>query len=279
MYEESSSYRASPGINWSSLSAMRQSPAAYHHRLVTPREDTPAMALGRLIHSCVLEPERVAEQYAVWEGGRRGTKAHEEWLAENVGKEATTLADMEKAQAIAAAVWAHPAARRVLRGGRIEVPLRWTDPLTHMRCKGRPDHIRAGALSDLKSTKSVEPRAFGRSAEAFGMHGQMAFYRRGMDVLGMKQGPVRLIAVEQEEPHEVAVYVLDPDVLYAGGLLVNRLLHDVKKCRRYYGNKRPWPGRFQEEVALEFPAWALPPDSDIGSVGLELEPKTYQGGA
>jgi hypothetical protein len=252
-------YQALSGyLNWSSLKEMGRSPKHYHYRLTTPRESSPAMDLGRLIHSCVLEPERVVEHYAVWEGGRRGTKAHEAWLAENVGKEPTTAADMEKAQAIAASVWAHPAARRVLRAGRVEVPLRWTDPRTHMRCKGRPDHIRGGALTDLKSTKSIEPRAFGRSVEAFGMHAQMAFYRRGMDTLGMAQGPVRLIAVEQEPPHEVAVYVLDPEVLYAGELLIDKLLREVKTWR----SRRRWPGRFEEEVALDFPVWALPPESD-----------------
>jgi hypothetical protein len=266
MYEKPTTYRASRGINWSSLSAMRASPAAYHYRLTTPRESTPAMDLGRLIHSCVLEPDLVDEHYAVWEGGRRGTNEHKAWLAENVGKEATTAADMEKAQAIAAAVWSHKAARRVLRGGRVEVPLRWTDPVTHMLCKGRPDHIRGGALTDLKSTKSIEPRAFGRSVESFGMHAQMAFYRRGMDARGMRPGPVRLIAVEQEPPHEVAVYVLDDDVLYAGELLVNKLLAEVKLWR---GRGR-WPGRFEEETALDFPAWALAPETDYTTTEIQV---------
>jgi len=263
MYEKSSTYRSSRGVNWSTLSAMRQSPAAYHYRLTTPRESTPAMDLGRLIHTAVLEPECLEADYAVWDGGRRGTNEHKAWLEANAGKEATTAADMEKAQAIAASVWAHKAARRVLRGGRVEVPLRWRDPATRMGCKGRPDHIRhdrigGSALTDLKSTKSIEPRAFGRSVEAFGMHAQMAFYRRGMDVLGMKPGPVRLIAVEQEPPHEVAVYVLDEDVLYAGELLVNALLAQVKTWRK----RGRWPGRFEEETALQFPVWALAPESD-----------------
>ena len=215
------------------------------------------MDLGRLIHTAVLEPERL-DHYAVWSGGRRGTNEHKAFLAEVGDREVTTSADFEKAQAIAAAVWAHRVARRVLRGGRTEQMLTWVDPATHLRCKGRVDHIRGGALSDLKSTRDVEARAFGRSIESFGVHAQMAFYRRGMAASGYPDGPTRLIAVEQEPPHEVAVYLLPEEVLYAGDLIITKLLHEVRLWR----GRRRWPGRYEEETPLQFPAWALPSDSD-----------------
>ena len=260
MYENPTSYRDSRGVNWSTLSAMRTSPAAYHYRLTTPRESTAAMDLGRLIHSCVLEPDLVAAHYAVWEGGRRGTNEHKAWVAENEGREITTAADMDKAQAIAAAVWAHPAARRALHGGHVEVPLHWTDPATRMRCRGRVDHVRYGrtetALTDLKTTRDISPRAFGRNVEMFGTHGQLALYRRGLDVLGFKPGPVKIVAVTQEPPHEVAVYVLPDEVLYAGEVLIDRLLAEVKLWR----SRRRWPVRYEEETPLMFPTWALPND-------------------
>jgi hypothetical protein len=262
--QDHSTYRRSPGVNWSTLSAMRQSPAAYHHRLTTPREATPAMLLGRLIHTAVLEPAQLLTDYAVWEGGRRGTNEHKAWLAEIGDREQTTTADMEKALAIAEAVRSHPAAHRALRGGHAEKSLHWTDPATRLRCKGRVDHIRFDrgetTLTDLKSTRQVEPRAFGRSVEAFGIHGQLALYRRGMDVLGYKPGPVRIVAVEQEPPHEVAVYLVPDEVLDAGAQLVDRLLAEVKKWR----TRRRWPVRFEDEVALQFPTWAIPEyDDDI----------------
>ena len=251
-------YTSARAVNWSTLSEMQKSPLAYRHRLTTPRESTPAMDLGRLTHTAVLEPERLATDYAVWDGGRRGTNEHKAWLAENIGREATTVADFEKAQTIAAAVWAHKAARRVLRGGKTEQMLAWVDPVTRLRCKGRVDHIRGGALSDLKTTRSIEPRAFGRSVESFGSHAQMAFYRRGMAAIGYPDGPTRLIAVEQEPPHEVAVYVVPEEVLFAGDLIIGKLLHEVRLWR----SRRRWPARYEEETTLQFPVWALPSDSD-----------------
>lgn len=255
-------YRASRGVNWSTLSAMRVSPAAYHHRLTTPRAASPQMVLGSLIHACVLEPATVAARYAVWDGGRRGTNAHKAWCEENAGRDQITAADMGTAEAVAAAVWAHPTARKVLAGGRTEVPIKWTDPTTRMRCKGLADHIRYGrketALTDLKTTRDVMPRAFGRSVEAFGMHGQLAFYRGGLDALGMKPGPVRIVAVAQEPPHEVAVYVVPDEVLDAGRDLVDELLEKVKLWRR----RRRWPVRYEKETPLQFPRWALPEYSD-----------------
>ena len=260
-------YARTKAVNWSTLSSMAVSPQHYAYRLTTPRESTPAMDLGRLIHTAVLEPERLDTDYAVWDGGRRGTNEHKAWLAENIGREATTVADFEKAQAIAAAVWAHRAARRVLRGGKTEHTLTWTDPVTRIRCKGRVDHIRGGALSDLKTTRSVEPRAFGRSIESFGSHAQMAFYRRGMAASGYPDGPTRFIAVEQEPPHEVAVYVLPEEVLFAGDLLIGKLLHEVKLWR----GRRRWPVRYEEETPLDFPSWGLPSESDYSDV-IEILP-------
>ena len=259
-------YGAIKAVNWSTLREMGRSPLHYQHRLTTPREDTPAMAAGRLIHAAVLEPDRLSLDYAVWEGGRRSTNAYKAWLEQQGQRQAVTLKEYENALDVRDAVRSHKAARRLLRYGQPEVTLQWVDPITRMRCKARIDWLRGDALIDLKSTGDVDNHTFGRLAARMGYAGQLTFYRMGLLATGHKLAPVRIIAVEVDAPHDVGVFAVDEDVLYAGGLEVHKLLHQVKDCRR----KRRWPGRYTDEESLDYPEWALASDSDYTDTRIEV---------
>jgi len=262
-------YQAIRATNWSSLRNLTVSPLRYRYATTHPAEDTAAMALGRLIHTATLEPELLGE-YAVWTGGSRRTNAYKEWLAEQGDREAVTLAEYEQAAGAAAAVWKHREARRLLRGGRTEVVLQWVDPETHVRCKARLDHLRGAVLTDLKSTADIDARTFGRTAQRLGYHGKLAFYRMGIAALGLAPGPAYIIAVEQTPPHDVAVYEVDEDTLFVGGLEARALLARLKECRR----RRRWPGRYPDVERLAFPEWALPAATDytdISDLGFALE--------
>lgn len=256
--DDYNAYAALRGLNWGTLREMGKSPLHFHTRLTVPLEDTKSMQIGRLFHTAILEPQLVDDVYCIWEGGRRGTNAYKEWLAEcAAGREEVSREELETAQAAAASVWRHPAARRVLRGGKVEVSIQWVDPETHMRCKARPDHLRrSGALTDLKSTTTADSREFGRNAAKLGYHGQLGFYRRGLRVLGYPDAPVRIIAVEQKPPHDVLVYTIPDYVLDAGEQLAVKLMKEVQVWRK----RGRWPGRAADEQPLQFPDWALPAD-------------------
>jgi hypothetical protein len=259
-------YAAIRAVNWSSLRNLAVSPLRYRHAATHPQADTPTMALGRLIHTATLEPELMSG-YAVWTGGSRRTNAYREWAAEQGGREIVTAAEHEQALGAASAVWKHREARRLLRGGRTEVVLTWIDPETRVRCKARLDHLRGGVLTDLKSTADIDARAFGRTAERLGYHAKLSFYRLGMAALGLAPEPVYIIAVEQTPPHDVAVYEVDEDTLFVGGLEARALLAHLKQCRR----RRRWPGRYPDVERLDFPAWALASDSDMTDLGIAFE--------
>lgn len=259
-------YAAIRAVNWSSLRNLAVSPLRYRHAATHPQADTPAMALGRLIHTATLEPELMSG-YAVWTGGSRRTNAYREWAAEQGGREIVTAAEHEQALGAASAVWKHRAASRLLRGGRTEAVLKWVDPETRVRCKARLDHLGGGVLTDLKSTGDIDARTFGRTAQRLGYHGKLAFYRMGLAAAGYEPEPVYIIAVEQAAPHDVAVYEVDEDTLFVGGLEARALLHRLKECRR----RRSWPGRYPTVERLDFPSWALPSDSDMTDLGIAFE--------
>ena len=262
-------YAAIRATNWSSLRNLAVSPLRYRHATTHPAADTAAMALGRLIHTATLEPELLTE-YAVWTGGSRRTNAYKDWAAQQGNRELVTAADYVQALGAASAVWRHREARKLLRGGRTEAVITWIDPETRVRCKARLDHLRGGVLTDLKSTADIDARTFGRTAQRLGYHGKVAFYRMGIAALGLAPGPAYIIAVEQTPPHDVAVYEVDEDILFVGGLEARALLARLKECRR----RRRWPGRYPEVERLEFPEWALPATTDytdISDLGFKLE--------
>ena len=71
-------------LNWSSLKHMAESPLAYRWHLAHPREDTPALRLGRAVHARILEPAEYERRWAVAPQCDRRTKAGraewDEWL-------------------------------------------------------------------------------------------------------------------------------------------------------------------------------------------------------
>jgi exodeoxyribonuclease VIII len=265
-HETYASYAAAPGVNWSTLKEMGRSPAHYHHRLITPRDDTSAMRMGRAIHAAALEPDAFPLEYTIYEGPRRAGKDWDEFARVNADKTILRAEEYETCLAVRDAVRRHKAARRMLRWGKAEVTLKWVDPQTRLRCKARLDWIApGGVLIDLKSTRDGDPRVFGRLAERMGYHGQLAFYRRGLLASGHDPAPVYIIAVETEAPHDVSVFEVDEDVLLAGDLLVHDYLHQVRACRK----RRSWPGRDPGVQKLDFPTWALP-DGDAYSDLIEV---------
>jgi len=260
-------YRRTRAVNWSTLKEMARSPKHYRYRLEHPPEETPAMRLGRAIHTAVLEPDAFPLEYVVYDGPRRAGKEWEEFALVNVRKTILKVDEYQTALDVRDAVRGHKLAARLLRRGRSEVTLQWTDPQTRMRCKGRLDHLRGNVLTDLKSTRDVDARTFGRLCANMDYHAQLAFYRRGLIATGHELAPVYIVAVESGPPFDVGVFAVDEDVLDAGDQLVRKLLHQVKDCRR----KRRWPGRYESEESLEFPEWALPSDNDLSGLGIAFQ--------
>jgi len=257
-------YDSLPGIRWSVLSSMRTSPLHYRYRRSAPQADTPAMLLGRLVHCAVLEPDLLPREFVVWEAARRG-KEWAEFVSVNAAKDIVTAAEYTRALAIRDAVHAHPDAAALLAIGESERTVTWTDPDTGLACKSRVDHLREHkgvvTLADLKTTKDISPRLFGRTCDFFRYPSQLGFYAMGVsEALDVSPDDVRgvLIAVESDEPHDVAVYRLSEDDLWAGTDEARELLRRVRECE----DSGHWPGAHQEAEVLELPAWTWGDDEE-----------------
>ena len=262
-------YEDIQAVNWSTLKSLRVSPLQYRHDLERPRDPTPAMRMGVAIHMLALEPERFDAAYAVWDGHRRG-KAWTEFRDDHADRYILTREEYERAHAAAAAVVTHPLARRHIIRADLETErvLTWTDPETGLPCKGRCD-LAGPRLAELKSTGDLTPHRFGAMAARLGYHGQLAFYEDGLRANGFEitDSPV-LIAVQQDAPHDVAVYTVPHDVVDMGRRLYRRLLRLLRDCIE----ADSWPGLCtDEELTLWLPPWA---DGDPD----EAEPTFTMGG-
>lgn len=256
-------------VNWSSLKVLRVSPLHYQAALRTPRADTPALAMGRAVHTAVLEPDCFVLDYAVYrESKSKGEGAVLRWRAfQEANKERTILSveEYETCLRMRDAVRSHPRAAPYLAHGKAEQIIRWTDAATGLACKARLDWVSHAALVDLKTGRAVDPRRFGTAAAQFLYHGQLAFYGAGLKAACGQDLPVVLIAVESEAPHDVVVYRLDEEAVEEGQALVRELLDELAERRR----TGDWPGidRGKEQV-LTLPRWAVADTSEADGLGL-----------
>lgn len=273
-------------VNHSSLKFMRVSPKHYLWALKHPREDTDALQQGSLTHCMVYEPNAVSSRYVRAPNLHRGMlDATARSKGYDGGKESAAQFDIEvaarkliavdpelwkNAEAMAAALHADPHAGPMIRGGFAEQLFTWVDSVTGIECRGRIDHI-ATRLTDLKTTRCIESRAFANQAVRLDYPSQLSFYKSGLEANGIAcDEPPALIAVENEPPYDVAVYEFTEQDLAAGQRMWRSWLDRLKVCRE----RNEWPGvANNERMRIALPEWATATAEDdepltIGGVAL-----------
>ena len=247
-------YSALPAVNWSSLHLLAASPLLYRWRADHPEaERSQSLIFGAAVHCVILEPEKFGARYALFDGTRRG-KEWDRWQVENAGRESLKPDEMARIEACVNAVQSHRAASELLRGGRAEEVVQWTDEATGLACKGRLDYLRPDGVIDLKTSRDVSPAKFGRDAANFGYLGQLAFYHDGSVASKVSTGtlPPHIIAVQSDAPYDVAVYYLDDAALDIGRSMYRTLLRKLIECEA----ASYWPGVCPEPMPLLLPKWA-----------------------
>jgi exodeoxyribonuclease VIII len=249
-------YFALEAVNWTSLKVIADSPKHYKYALDHPREDTAALAIGRYVHAAVLQPETIADDFAIWtEGDRRGNK-WKDFAEQNAGRTIFKQSEIDEMIPLIEAMRA-VVAPFLTPTAQVEQVIEWTDPKTGIRCKARPDIYdpASRALVDLKTTRSIDIRRFGHDVCRFGYHGQFAHYNAGIThALGWEPVQHLLIGIEKEPPHDVGVFPLDADTRRVGVELVESLLDRLAECRA----SNAWPGRHPDPVTLgpaNLPPW------------------------
>lgn len=243
-------YRALPGVNFSTLKHVADSPAHYAAALREPPQDRDVFRVGRLFHTLTMEPHLFERDYVVF-NGRRAGKDWESFAAANTDRTIVKPDEVTACQSMATAVRASPLVDPYWRDARHELTVQWVDHATGIGCKARLDWLSPAGLVDLKSARTTEARAFGRAAAGYHYPAQLAFYRRAARELG-HEGPACLVAVEKSSPWDVAVFRLDEAALEWGDFLIDEWLATLARCRA----SGDYPGRYTAPVPLLLPHYA-----------------------
>lgn len=259
-------YRRLDAANFSTLKFLADSPLAYRAILDEPPPDSDRFVAGRAGHTAVLEPVEFLRRYILWEGGRRAGAEWERFAEANSGKTILKPEEYDRAVAIGEAVKRHPVAAPLLAGARVEHVVTWTDEETGIVCKARIDAFTPAALVEVKTCATADRREFGRSAARYRYHAQIAFYRAGLAAVGLPL-PAKIVAVEVDRPHDVAVFAVGDADLIQGENAVRSYLRTLAECRA----SGKWPGRYETgEVPLDLPSWAFDDDGAEDPMGAGL---------
>lgn len=249
-------YRAFRAVSKSSLDQFAKSPAHYKHVILDGNRPTTtsAMFLGSALDTLLLTPDLFSETYAVVPDIRRGTKAWDEFVAQNPGKQLIKIDEMDQIHSMVMSLRKHPEAAKLLTDGTPQVSFKWQDRQSGLLCKGRADYVRGNTVIDVKTTQNAGPNEFSKSIASFRYHVQAAYYLEAMAQTGHKVSDEFLfIAVEKEPPYLVAVYKLDHEALSLGMATFAAELCHLANCLK----RDEWPGYASGIDTIGLPKWAL----------------------
>ncbi len=233
-----------------------------------PRErPTPAMVLGSLCHTFLIDPDTFDGIYWIAEGckSRRGNAwAEAEAEAESRGQQCVLVSQVDAAHRMTEAVKAHQKAAALLAfPGPVEQSIRWTDTATGLKLKCKPDKCIEPDIGvrgiDIKS--AIDPRwtadpnsPFSRQAWNLEYHCQFAHYSDGIDSEHDIRGSrFAVIVVGSEHPHDVYMGIVDAKLIAIGRRINQTRLEQLAKCHR----TGVWQSPEQLELqTLEAPGWA-----------------------
>ena len=226
----------------------------YLYAVTHPEETTPTLAFGTAAHKYILEQDDFWNTYVLApEVDRRTKDGKAVWnqfqaeLIEN-GKESISYSDYAVIQDMDKAILANSTAAALLKTGRHEIPIEWTDGETGELCKCRPDCLTEyngkKYIVDYKTTTSCEDGAFERSCRAYGYKLQAAMYSEGVFNQEFEFYGFAFVAQEKKPPYAVRVYFCDQGFIDEGISIFRDLIGIYHKCKE----SGEWPGYEDKEL-------------------------------
>ena len=251
-------YHAGEEISHSGIVKLLKSPEHYMQYKTGGEGPTPAMEFGSAFHAFILEPEVFAKNYVLAPKFDKRTKDGKEsaakWDEENVGKTPLAADQIEALTAMRESVYKHAGGAKMLAKGEAESSLYWTDEITGLKCRIRPDWLFDGGMADLKSCVSASKADFAKAVANLGYDIEAAFYIDGMKAVTGKSVDFFFIAVEKTAPYTTACYKASQEMIEVGRAKYRGGLELLKWCQE---NKQ-YPG-YQpngEVETIDLPRWA-----------------------
>lgn len=233
-----------------------RAPALFKHELDHGGEHRPEYDFGSAAHKYVLGEgsEIVIVDADDWRTAA-AKKARKDACA--AGKVPILPKDDLEARRMAERVRDHALAAELLRSGLPEQSIYWTDPLTWVRLRARPDWITEYqgrvTLVDYKTSRDAEPRGFAKSAAEYRYHQQAAWYLAGARDQEIAYDP-RFVFLAQEKtpPYLVSVHEYTAEDLRIGEEWNRRAIDIYAECKA----ADIWPAYGDHIHTMRLPNWA-----------------------
>lgn len=215
-------------LSCSLMKKLLRSPAHYQASLVAERTETPSQRIGSAIHCAWLEPARFADEYTVYDD-RRGTKAYKTFEEANPGKIILNSKEMRAVDGASRALehfQAFPLGQ-FRAEGQAEKSIYFTDDVTGLTIRSRPDLMHPSLTLDLKSTDDARPYAFKKQVRRLDYDLQAYICLQAVKRLTGKVLPFAFVAVEIDEPHGVWIHNVVSEEIIESGLLKFRRACDT----------------------------------------------------
>jgi hypothetical protein len=202
-------------------------------------EETAAKRLGALTHRFLLEEDTTKGAFHIKPDGMKfSNKEGIAWKAAHADLPIITADEMAAINGMRAAVWAHPTARRFVKGAQLEQCLFATDEKGTLR-KGRLDMLneRGDYLAEAVNN--------------FGYYRQAAFYLDLCKLLGIEKKAFVLICVEKTPPYDVVCWQIADEIAALGRREYQTALQIYRNCME----SGRWPGRSEAILGIGLPAW------------------------
>jgi len=265
-------YHHAPGISSTRLREILRSPLRY--KVYQPKKRTDAMLAGSVLHTAVLEPHRLDEEYIFARDVDGRTTAGKAYL-EEVETEAVETGRIVVRRAredfvrIADGVRSHVGWEHLCGPSPLfERSYWWEDPEIGELFKCRPDLLNLEwgeniLCVDLKKSKCFEDRNPQRSFESdvlkHGWHFQMAMYRAGLKLLIGMEVEWAWFAFQDQPPYESAIFVPGVDLREMGDRAYEKAVKTLGECLL----SDSWPGfAAGRAVTVHVPEWAKESDDD-----------------
>jgi hypothetical protein len=250
----------------SRVRALLDSPSLYYQRYISktlPPFSSSATDHGTLLHRWLevgddlLELLVVPPPETLTATGLVGKEAAK-WAKNEAPAGAVVVPPKEKAQIVAevAAIKGNPASAELLsRITEREIGAYWESPEGDL-LKCRFDALTSDGLAiDLKTTREKDILAdFWKSVLSYRYHLQDAWYRCGMEAMGLEPQPLRFIVISTSLPHDCQVVTLPAAIVAEGRRLMDAALAELR-----LRESLDWwlPETHGEVVELQFPAHVL----------------------
>jgi hypothetical protein len=246
-------YDAIPALNQSTVKKFGRARSPYHYRNEKPRKQTAEMMIGSAVDCLLFTPERYADEYAVWDGERRGSD-WKAFKAENQGKSILNASEFDRVEGCIRALKSQPDFNDATRVCKFQVAA-WCAAEINMKALiDMLPPVEVGWVFDLKTAGSAEAGEFGKQCYDLGYDIQAAWTLRILELLGQPRTHFGFYIVENDEPFAVnrLHFRADSREINDAEGRADAIAQRYEECR----SENLWPDYDPTWKPIKLPPWA-----------------------